>query len=81
MAVEALDIPIDTSLGPSFYDVNADNPFYIYIESLKVSSIGSGFSDGTFRPDQTIQRREAAKLSVHYFDDIKNTTSLSLSNQ
>lgn len=71
IAVEALDMPIDTSLGPSFYDVDANNSFYIYIESIEVASVGSGYHDGTFRANNFVQRREAAKLSVHFFDEIQ----------
>lgn len=46
----------------SFSDVPSDNPYYLPIENLKSLGIISGYSDGTFKPDQLVNRAEALKI-------------------
>lgn len=46
----------------SFSDVPPTNPDYAAIESLKNLQIIKGYSDGTFRPAQAVNRAEALKM-------------------
>src|SRR5205085_6522564 len=45
---------IDTDGGPHFTDVDPSNPFYDYVETAYNHQIISGYSDGTFRPDNYV---------------------------
>lgn len=45
-----------------FSDVGKDNKYYFAINFLKEKNIIKGYDDGTFRPDQTINRAEALKI-------------------
>ncbi len=49
------------SSGP-FSDVSPDDPTYDAIVYLKQQSILDGYKDGTFRPDQKVNRAEALKI-------------------
>ena len=57
-------LEINTNGGPHFPDVPTTHPFYSAIETLVNASIWSGYSDGTFRPDSSVNKAEAAKLIV-----------------
>lgn len=46
----------------SFSDIPAGHPFYAAIESLKNLGVVKGYTDGTFRPDQAVNRAEALKM-------------------
>ena|GEM_PF-446082 len=48
--------------APSFSDVPENHRYFDALESLKKRNIISGYSDGTFKPDATINRAEAMKL-------------------
>lgn len=48
--------------NPGFSDVDPSNPFYTHIQCLKELKITSGYSDGTYRPDDPISRAGAAKF-------------------
>jgi hypothetical protein len=48
----------------TFPDVPPSHTFYDYIERLHELGIASGFSDGTYRPDQALSRGAVAKLIV-----------------
>ena len=50
--------------GPSFSDVPSNHFAYEAVEFLKAGGIISGFSNGTFRPDQKVNRAEALKLII-----------------
>jgi hypothetical protein len=52
---------------PAFPDVPVESTFYTEIMSLKAVGAISGFSDGTFRPDATINRGQIAKMVVIAF--------------
>lgn len=41
---------------PSFKDVPTTHPFYKEIEWMKAEGITTGWADGTFRPDEGVQR-------------------------
>jgi hypothetical protein len=66
MVVNALaniwDIQCQYTQPPQFSDVPTTYIFYREIQCLKELEITSGFSDGTFRPDNNITRGEAAKF-------------------
>ncbi len=50
------------ALGDPFPDVSGKSERAAAIDFLKVKGITSGYPDGTFRPDNTINRAEALKL-------------------
>ena len=49
----------------SFYDVYPQTGVGKAVEQLSKLGIISGFSDGTFRPDDTLTRGQFAKIAVH----------------
>ncbi len=49
----------------SFSDVRVDHPNADAIAYVKAQGIVEGYADGTFRPDQTINRAEFVKILVH----------------
>lgn len=46
----------------SFKDVNAKSPYYSSVLNLSKRDIISGFPDGTYRPDVSVTRGQAAKI-------------------
>ncbi|TSC57269.1 MAG: hypothetical protein Greene041662_1002 [Candidatus Peregrinibacteria bacterium Greene0416_62] len=58
-----LMLPLTTQ-AQSFNDLPADHPVYAAAEYLKSQGIISGYSDGTFKPDKSVNRAEAIKLIV-----------------
>src|SRR5205085_2282470 len=54
--------PIDTTGGPHFSDVPQSHPFYGYIETAYNHGIITGYSDGTFRPDNNATRGQICKI-------------------
>jgi hypothetical protein len=48
--------------GISFSDVSSLNPHYAAISSLVDQEILQGYDDGTFKPDQEVNRAEAVKI-------------------
>lgn len=85
----ALALKLDTSnvSNPGFKDVQPGTELYPYIAALASKGIISGYSDGTFKPNQPITRGEVAKaLAIGYhfeiaselnhdFTDVPNTNS------
>ena len=60
-----LAAPTSSAVGapaPSFSDVTETNWAYEYIEAMSGLDILSGYTDGTFRPDQIMRRDEFAKV-------------------
>jgi len=51
-----------------FADVSRSDPNYEAIKYLKDHDIISGYSDGTFRPNQTVNRAEALKMLMLAFN-------------
>jgi len=45
-----------------FIDVSSTNPHYASITSLVSQTVLEGYSDGTFKPDQAVNRAEALKI-------------------
>jgi hypothetical protein len=48
----------------AFSDVHPDNPYYNALVYLKGNGIVSGYPDGSFKPDNTINRAELTKIIV-----------------
>lgn len=61
MALRLLDVE-PTSGGETFSDVSPSHWAAAYIRTAAGQGIVSGYPDGTFRPDQTVTRAEAAKI-------------------
>jgi hypothetical protein len=62
IAVTAAGWPDYTPSTPTFSDVPASNPFYVYIETAYCHGIISGYSDGTFRPGNYAIRGQICKI-------------------
>jgi hypothetical protein len=45
-----------------FSDLSATNPHYVAVTSLVTQEVLQGYSDGTFKPDQDVNRAEALKI-------------------
>ncbi|HKP53615.1 MAG TPA: SBBP repeat-containing protein [Chloroflexia bacterium] len=61
-----------TPCAINFSDVPADNTFYSFVRCLACRGIISGYSDGTFRPNNDITRGQIAKIvsnSAGFSDD------------
>lgn len=58
-----LALPVMASAA-SFTDITADSPVYAAAEYLKANGILQGYDDGTFRPDQPVNRAEVIKVIV-----------------
>lgn len=52
------------AFAQSFSDVSSSNPNYKAIEDLKFYGIIKGYSDGTFRPKNNVNRAEALKITL-----------------
>ena len=61
-----------------FSDVPSDSPFYEAVTALSKQNILSGYDDGTFLPDSTITRAEAATVIVraggYAVENVKKST-------
>ena len=55
----------------SLWDLDESDPNSHYIQELEMRGIISGFPDGSFRPEATITRAEAAALSRKIFEDLE----------
>jgi hypothetical protein len=67
MVVVARGWPIINPPNPSFTDVPTSNPFYTYIETARSHGAISGYSDGTFRPNNSVTRGQISKIIVTAF--------------
>jgi hypothetical protein len=56
--------------GRTFSDIDLDNQFFPFVQSLKNAGILVGFSDGTFRPDNVVTRAEGATYIYNAFKSI-----------
>src|SRR5690606_5789337 len=57
----------------SFSDVGESNNFYPAVEYLKGKGVIKGYEDGTFKPEQTINRAEALKILFLSRDILKKS--------
>ncbi|MDQ2808266.1 MAG: S-layer homology domain-containing protein, partial [Chloroflexota bacterium] len=55
---------LDTTSGPHFTDVATSDPYYPYIETARLHSVLSGYSDGTFKPNNEVSRGQMSKMIV-----------------
>ena len=56
--------PLDSSGAPLFSDLSTDHEAYFDVLELYLRGIISGYTDGTFKPDQAITREEFTKLNL-----------------
>ena len=61
-AYKHFELPIRQTSKPSFSDVPAGSAFYSYIETAAANGLLSGYSDGTFRPNETATRGQVSKI-------------------
>ena len=61
-AVPNTNTPVPTACAISFSDVPANHTFYASIRCLACQGIVSGYSDGTFRPNNQVTRGQLAKM-------------------
>ncbi len=64
MVVLAMDWYPHVPQYPTFADVPPDHPFYQYVETAYWWGIITGYSDGTFRPDNPVTRAQVTKMLV-----------------
>jgi hypothetical protein len=50
------------STRQTFSDVSVSNPFWVYIERVALHNVVSGYSDGTFRPNNNVTRGQSSKI-------------------
>ena len=58
----ALSIPISNNFTTLFNDTNSSSWYATYLSTAKMLGIIRGYPDGTFRPDQTVNRVELLKV-------------------
>lgn len=62
VVVLAQEWEIDTTGGPHFSDVPADDPFYGFVETIFQHNAISGYGDGSFRPYNNATRGQICKI-------------------
>jgi hypothetical protein len=62
IVVLAAQWPLVSPSIPTFIDVPTDHPFFVYIETAFCRHVISGYSDGTFRPENNVTRGQVAKI-------------------
>jgi hypothetical protein len=65
--------PSTTACSITFSDVPAGSTFYPYVQCLACRGIVGGYSDGTYRPNNSVTRGQASKIianSAGWFDVI-----------
>lgn len=60
----SMNMNMSSSTTP-FTDVSTSNQYYTAIMALKADGIISGYPDGTFKPDQVVNRVEALKIILN----------------
>ena len=76
VVVLAFHVTIITQGGPHFTDVPTTNPFYAYIETAYNNHFISGYADGTFRPNNSITRGQAAKIVFAPWQQLQGTATV-----
>ncbi|MEO5952274.1 MAG: S-layer homology domain-containing protein, partial [Chloroflexia bacterium] len=64
ISVTAMGWALDNPGSPTFTDVSVSSTFYTYIETAVSHGIISGYSDGTFRPDEPVTRGQLVKITM-----------------
>jgi streptogramin lyase len=62
------DAPVTLPPSPSFDDVGSSHPFYDDIEWMAAEEISTGYTDGTYRPDDAVTR-QAMSAFMHRLAD------------
>ena len=62
--VLAFAYPLYTPGSPTFSDVPATDPFYIYVETAAHNNIVGGYADHTFRAYNNVTRGQLSKITV-----------------
>ncbi|KOS66222.1 S-layer protein [Lysinibacillus contaminans] len=87
MLATVLNLSLKNLDNPYFTDVPASNEYYKYIAALENAGIMSGYSNGTFMPNEIITRGQLSKMLVlgfkfevsssynHNFKDVNSQTS------
>src|SRR5690606_1908457 len=57
-----LSVTVSAVTAAAFSDVPATSPYYSSVEALTQAGVIEGYEDGTFRPDQPVNRAEAIKM-------------------
>lgn len=65
--IEAKKLKADITVS-GFGDVQSGSWFAPYVAKAKAVGITSGYPDGTFRPDATVNRAEIAKMAIKLLD-------------
>ena len=54
----------DTTTGRLYSDVDSDSPYAVYIRTAVQNGWMTGYSDGSFRPDNTVTLEEACTMAL-----------------
>ncbi len=69
-------------ISKSFSDVNESDWFYQSVSYLSTQGVISGYSDGTFKPEKSINRAETAQMIYETYSDLDVRDEISsLENQ
>jgi hypothetical protein len=63
--IEGLGYQTNLSGGPHFSDVASDTWFYEFVETAYNNFVIGGYPDGTFKPQNNVNRAELAKIFVN----------------
>jgi plastocyanin len=58
-------VPVSATTAGDFLDVPTSHPYYASIMDLRDRGIISGYPDGTYKPDQAVNRVEALKIILN----------------
>ncbi|WP_107950695.1 S-layer homology domain-containing protein [Lysinibacillus parviboronicapiens] len=87
MLATVLKLDVKNVEDPYFKDVPKSNEYYKYVAALQNAGIMSGYSNGTFMPNEVVTRGQLAKILVlgfkfevasnynHSFQDVTSQTS------
>ncbi len=67
-AIVGVSTPIFIEPDQQFSDVSRSHPNYEAIKYLEANNIINGYSDGSFKPEKTVNRVEALKMLMLAFD-------------
>ena len=69
MATSGLEICADLPAVPTFRDVPEDHVFFTQVEGCTAVGVISGYSDGSFRPTQTVTRQQTCSILGNWLAD------------
>ena len=62
MIAGVLQLDTENVVNPNFKDIPTTHQYYGVIAALKQAGIIDGYTDGTFKPGETMQRNHVAKI-------------------